>query len=92
VFLKGCVRTKEHDQAVGAVGALPCVERVIDELMVGTRGKPPYPGAAPLTPAPGYSSSPLGCGNTSSGPAWIDRKYRARGTSPHNARTRSSTR
>jgi len=44
VFLKGCVRTrKQHDQLMGAVGALPRVDRVIDEMMVGTKGKPPYP-------------------------------------------------
>jgi hypothetical protein len=43
VFLKGCARTqKQREQIVGAVGALPRVERVIDEIMVGTNGKPPY--------------------------------------------------
>lgn len=43
VFLQGCVRTKkQHDQMIGAVGALPRVDRVIDELQIGTGGKPPY--------------------------------------------------
>jgi hypothetical protein len=27
---------------IGAVGALPRVERVVDELQLGVRGKPPY--------------------------------------------------
>jgi hypothetical protein len=43
VFLQGCVSTrKQREQMIGAVGALPRVERVIDELQVGTSGKPPY--------------------------------------------------
>lgn len=43
VFLKGCVRSeKQRREMIGAVGALPRVERVVDELLLGTRGKPPY--------------------------------------------------
>jgi hypothetical protein len=43
VFLQGCVKSeKQRQQMLGAVGALPRVERVIDELQLGTRGKPPY--------------------------------------------------
>jgi len=43
VFLQGCVRTeKQRREMIGAVAALPRVERVIDELQVGTGGKPPY--------------------------------------------------
>jgi hypothetical protein len=43
VFLQGCVRSEaQRKQILGAVGALPRVERVVDELMVGTSGKPPY--------------------------------------------------
>ena len=43
VFLQGCVRTdKQRQQILGAVGALPRVERVIDEMQIGTSGKPPY--------------------------------------------------
>ena len=43
VFLQGCVRSeKQRQQLLGAVGALPRVERVIDELQVGVGGKPPY--------------------------------------------------
>jgi hypothetical protein len=43
VFLQGCVSTKkQREQLIGAIGALPRVERVIDELQVGTSGKPPY--------------------------------------------------
>jgi hypothetical protein len=43
VFLQGCVRSdRQRQQIVGAVAALPRVERVIDEMQVGTGGKPPY--------------------------------------------------
>lgn len=43
VFLQGCVRAeKQRKMIIGAVAALPRVERVIDELQVGTGGKPPY--------------------------------------------------
>jgi len=43
VFLQGCVRSeKQRQQIIGAVGALPRVERVVDEMQVGTSGKPPY--------------------------------------------------
>jgi hypothetical protein len=43
VFLQGCVRSNaQKQQMLGAVGALPRVERVIDELQLGTGGKPPY--------------------------------------------------
>ena len=43
VFLQGCVRSqKQREQMIGAVGALPRVERVVDELLIGTSGKPPY--------------------------------------------------
>lgn len=43
VFLQGCARSdKQKQQMLGAVGALPRVERVVDELQVGTGGKPPY--------------------------------------------------
>jgi len=43
VFLQGCVRSeKQKQQIIGAVGALPRVERVLDEMQVGTKGKPPY--------------------------------------------------
>jgi osmotically-inducible protein OsmY len=43
VFLQGCVRSEaQRKQILGAVGALPRVERVVDELMIGTSAKPPY--------------------------------------------------
>jgi len=43
VFLQGCVHSeKQKQQIIGAVGALPRVERVLDEMQVGTKGKPPY--------------------------------------------------
>jgi hypothetical protein len=43
VLLQGCVRSNaQKQQIIGAVAALPRVERVIDELQVGTSGKPPY--------------------------------------------------
>jgi len=32
----------QRQQILGAVGALPRVERVIDEMQIGTSGKPPY--------------------------------------------------
>jgi hypothetical protein len=43
VFLQGCVKSqKQRQQIIGAVGALPRVERVIDEMQLGVVGKPPY--------------------------------------------------
>jgi hypothetical protein len=43
VFLQGCVRSeKQKQEIIGAVTALPRVERVLDEMQVGTKGKPPY--------------------------------------------------
>jgi osmotically-inducible protein OsmY len=43
VFLQGCVRTRAQIAlAVAIARAVPGVEHVGDELMVGTRGRPPY--------------------------------------------------
>jgi hypothetical protein len=43
VFLQGCIKSqKQREQMLGAVGALPRVERVVDELQLGVRAKPPY--------------------------------------------------
>ena len=43
VFLQGCVRSRAQiEAAVTRVRALPGVDYVSDELMVGTRGRPPY--------------------------------------------------
>ena len=43
VTLQGCVTSKEQANAlVEAIGAVDDVERVVDETMVGTKGKPPY--------------------------------------------------
>ena len=43
VFLQGCVGSaKQKQQIIGAIGALPRVERVLNEMQVGTKGKPPY--------------------------------------------------
>lgn len=43
VFLQGCVRTRAQiGQLVELVRRVPRVEYVGDELLVGTRGKPPY--------------------------------------------------
>ncbi|MDE2455638.1 MAG: BON domain-containing protein [Burkholderiales bacterium] len=43
VWLEGCVRSEEQRQAlVALVRDIDDVEGVIDELMVGTTGKPPY--------------------------------------------------
>jgi hypothetical protein len=43
VFLQGCVRSeKQRQQMIGAVAALPRVDRVLDEMQIGTSGKPPY--------------------------------------------------
>jgi osmotically-inducible protein OsmY len=43
VTLQGCVRSKEQAKAlVEAVQTVDDVERVVDETMVGTQGKPPY--------------------------------------------------
>jgi hypothetical protein len=43
VFLKGCVRSEaQRRAALAAARAAPRVDRVFDELMLGTRGAPPY--------------------------------------------------
>lgn len=43
VYLQGCVRDEAQRAAlVALVRAQPGVELVLDELMIGTRGKPPY--------------------------------------------------
>ncbi len=48
VYLQGCVpsRVLAH-RLEQAARAVPEVELVVDDLMVGTRGKPPYPVASP---------------------------------------------
>jgi hypothetical protein len=47
VFLQGCVRSAAQKKAlIDAVRSFPDVEYVGDELLVGTRGKPPYRSAA----------------------------------------------
>lgn len=43
VWLKGCVRSAEQaEQLMGLVSRIDDVERVINELTVGTSGRPPY--------------------------------------------------
>jgi osmotically-inducible protein OsmY len=43
VTLQGCVGSKEQAKAlVEAVQTVDDVERVVDETMIGTQGKPPY--------------------------------------------------
>jgi hypothetical protein len=43
VFLQGCVRSEaQRRAALAAARAAPRVDRVFDELMLGTRGTPPY--------------------------------------------------
>ena len=47
VYLQGCVPSRALARRLqGAARAVPDVELVVDDLMVGTRGKPPYPVAA----------------------------------------------
>jgi osmotically-inducible protein OsmY len=46
VFLQGCVGSKEDAEALRRlVGNIDDVEGVVDQLMVGTGGTPPYPAA-----------------------------------------------
>jgi len=48
VYLQGCVPSRELALKLEqAAHAVPDVETVVDDLMVGTRGKPGYPLAAP---------------------------------------------
>ena len=48
VYLKGCVATAEQARQLEAeVRLIDDVEAVVDELMVGTAGKPPYAVARP---------------------------------------------
>jgi hypothetical protein len=52
VYLKGCVANAEQASALEAeVRLIDDVEAVINELMVGTAGKPPYAVARPLKAA-----------------------------------------
>lgn len=54
VFLQGCVRDAAQRRAVvAAVRRLPGVDAVVDELMVGTSGRPPYRVAASASAAGG---------------------------------------
>jgi osmotically-inducible protein OsmY len=47
VYLQGCVPNAALAKKLErAARALPDVETVVPDLMVGTRGKPPYPLAA----------------------------------------------
>lgn len=49
IYLQGCVPTRRMgEQLESAARAVPDVETVVNDLMVGTRGKPSYPLAAPL--------------------------------------------
>lgn len=48
VYLQGCVPSRALAQRLQkAARAVPDVELVVDDLMIGTRGKPPYPTVAP---------------------------------------------
>ncbi|MBO9514170.1 MAG: BON domain-containing protein [Variovorax sp.] len=48
IYLQGCVPTRRvGEQLERAARAVPDVENVVNDLMVGTRGKPSYPLAAP---------------------------------------------
>jgi hypothetical protein len=48
VYLQGCVPSRALARRLEAAArAVPDVELVVDDLMVGTRGKPPYPVATP---------------------------------------------
>jgi hypothetical protein len=53
VFLQGCVRSSAQKAAlIDSVRGMTDVDYVVDELMVGASGKPPYRGAQPTaTPA-----------------------------------------
>jgi BON domain-containing protein len=52
VYLKGCVASAEQASALEReVRLIDDVEAVIDELMVGTAGKPPYAVARPVSAA-----------------------------------------
>jgi len=52
VYLKGCVANAEQASALEReVRLIDDVEAVIDELMVGTTGKPPYAVARPVSAA-----------------------------------------
>jgi osmotically-inducible protein OsmY len=43
VTVQGCVKSREQAQALAeAIRTVDDVERVVDETMVGTQGKPPY--------------------------------------------------
>jgi hypothetical protein len=49
VYLKGCVATEAQKQAlVKMAGETETVDAVIDELMVGSKGTPPYKTDAPI--------------------------------------------
>jgi hypothetical protein len=48
VYLQGCVPSREPSLRLEqAVRAVPDVELVLPQLMIGTRGKPPYAAVAP---------------------------------------------
>jgi hypothetical protein len=48
IYLQGCVPTPDLARRVEqAAKAVPDVETVVPELMIGTRGRPPYPLASP---------------------------------------------
>ena len=48
VYLQGCVPSRAlADRLVRAARAVPDVESVVPDLMVGTRGRPPYPLKSP---------------------------------------------
>jgi osmotically-inducible protein OsmY len=44
VFLQGCVASKDEGEALRRLAAqIDDVEGVVDQLMIGTTGAPPYP-------------------------------------------------
>jgi hypothetical protein len=48
IYLQGCVPTRDIARRLeSAAKAVPDVETVVPDLMVGTHGKPPYPLASP---------------------------------------------
>ncbi|RYF69768.1 MAG: BON domain-containing protein [Comamonadaceae bacterium] len=48
VYLQGCMPSRTlADRLVRAARAVPDVEAVVPDLLVGTHGRPPYPVAAP---------------------------------------------
>ena len=54
VFVQGCVRSDAVRRTLlDTVRRVPGVEYVGDELLIGTRGKPPYPVAAGASPPAG---------------------------------------